>query len=269
MKHTLILFILASFLTLSANAKEVDWKAKVRAQKSGTFPNLKETTLSFKGSFNNIIPAGKVNFVFNRDDKRYKQYYISQCYGGSTFKLLKYKFDMTSFASSSTLKPMVMVANEFDEKGSDKVTNKFSGNSVVHTKVSKSNKTKKSKTSTKRYSGLPLHDALTGILFIRKQKLKVGEKIYLCAHPFNTPYFCTVTVLGKEKLNKRAAIKLDVALRKIDRKTGKLLPYTKMKKTTIWVSDDAQRIPLEFRVEVKLGNKLKIGSVRLKLVSSK
>lgn len=269
MIHKLIFFIFVSFLVSFTHAEETDWKAKVLAQKGGSFPNLKETTLSYKGTFNNIIPAGKVNFIFNKTDKRYKQYYISQCYGGSTFKFLRYKFDMTSFASASTLMPKYMVANETDDKGTDKITNKFTSNSVTNTEVSTSKKTKKVTTKIKTYAGLPLHDAITGIMFIRKQKLDVGDKIYLCAHPFNSPYFCTVTVLAKEKFDKKDAIKLDVALRKIDRKTGDLLPYTKVKTTTIWVSDDAQRIPLEFRVAVTLGNKFKIGSARLKLTSNK
>ncbi len=44
-------------------------------------------------------------------------------------------------------------------------------------------------------------------------------------------------------------------MRKIDRATHELQPYKKLKKPgTIWLSDDAERIPLELRAAVYIGD---------------
>ena len=75
-----------------------------------------------------------------------------------------------------------------------------------------------------------------------------------------------ITVLGKEKHNGKNCIKLDIALRKIDKKDGSLGEYKKLKKATLWLTDDPYRIPLELRVGIKLANHLNIGSARLNLI---
>lgn len=268
MRYSIILKLLCTFalLSTSLSADSLDWKTLANAEKFGKFPPLKPIKLVYKGTFNNLITAGRASFIYNRQDQRYKNYYLSQCYGKSTTPLVPYVFDMTSFASKKTLMPRILVANEKDDKESDFIKNNFTSSSVKHSKVTKSIKSGKTlKTKSSKYSGIAMHDILTGMMFIRSQDLSPGKKFHLCVHPFATPYFCTVTVLKKEQMQGKNAIKMDVALRKVDSKTGALLPYKKMKKATIWVSDDSLRIPLEFRVEVKLANKLKIGSVRLTL----
>ena len=46
-----------------------------------------------------------------------------------------------------------------------------------------------------------------------------------------------------------------MGMRKIDRKTLELLPYKKLKRdATLWLSDDADRIPLELRAAVFIGD---------------
>ena len=72
--------------------------------------------------------------------------------------------------------------------------------------------------------------------------------------PFNKPYLLRVHVTGREKFDGRDTIKLDVSLQKIDPATKELLPYAKMKKTTLWLSDDANRIPVELRAEAFIGD---------------
>ena len=66
--------------------------------------------------------------------------------------------------------------------------------------------------------------------------------------------FSEITVLGREKHNGRACIKLDVKLQKIDKDTMHLKSYKKLKKATLWISDDADRIMVELRSEVFIGD---------------
>jgi len=66
--------------------------------------------------------------------------------------------------------------------------------------------------------------------------------------------FSEITVLGREQHNGRACIKLDVKLNKINKKTLKLEDYSKLKKATLWISDDADRVLIELRSKVFIGD---------------
>jgi hypothetical protein len=75
--------------------------------------------------------------------------------------------------------------------------------------------------------------------------------------PWDKPYLTTFEVQGRESLDiagkKRPCIKLGVKIRKIDRTTLELSSYKKMKTSTIWISDDALRLPLEMHAEIFVG----------------
>lgn len=74
-------------------------------------------------------------------------------------------------------------------------------------------------------------------------------------HPFGNPYLLRVRVLGREVHKGRNAIRLSVGMQKIDRKTQELQPYKKLKQdATLWLSDDAARIPIEFRAAIFIGD---------------
>ena len=100
----------------------------------------------------------------------------------------------------------------------------------------------------------PMHDVFSAMLQVRSHKLAAGDKLVLPILPFEKPYLLRIHVLGREKFDGRDTIKLSVALQKIDPATKELLPYKKMKSTTLWLSDDANRIPVELRSEVFIGD---------------
>lgn len=93
------------------------------------------------------------------------------------------------------------------------------------------------------------------MLHVRSQKLDTGDKISLIAQPFGTAYLLRVTVQGRELHNGHNTIRLNLGMRKIDRKSLELLAYKKLKKdATLWLSDDAERIPVEFRAAAFIGD---------------
>ncbi len=98
-------------------------------------------------------------------------------------------------------------------------------------------------------------DMFSAILYIRSQKLAPGEEHTLLLMPFKTPYLLKVTVVAKEKHLGQDSLQLSFALQKIDRTTLKLRTYKKLKKpVTVWLSDDADRIPIELRASVYIGD---------------
>ena len=73
--------------------------------------------------------------------------------------------------------------------------------------------------------------------------------------PFKSPYFLKVKVEAKEKHAGKDAIRLSFAMQKIQFDTHELVAYKKLKKpVTLWLSDDTDRIPLELRASVYIGD---------------
>ena len=72
-------------------------------------------------------------------------------------------------------------------------------------------------------------------------------------HPFASAYLARVKVLRRESHRGLNCLKMDLKLNKIGQE-GKLLEYDKMKKATLWLSDDNERLPIEIRSEVFIGD---------------
>lgn len=72
-------------------------------------------------------------------------------------------------------------------------------------------------------------------------------------HPFSSPYLARIKVLRREVHRGLKCLRMDLRLQKIGA-TGKLLIYDKMKTTTMWMSDDRERLPVELRSEVFIGD---------------
>ena len=249
---------ITSFAILGSVAQaDTSWMKKVKPFKNGNHPKLKPTKLEYELSWKGSIKAGEITFDFNKKDKRYKDLDISQAYGRSqyaAYAVFPYHFSMTSFAKSTTQKPLMFVADEKDKREKVKTSNTFKSTGVLHSST-KHNYIKKADKKRDHFFKFPnSHDPMSAIQYIRRQSLKNGEKIYLCLHPFNSAMFSEVTVLGREKHNGRACIKLDVKLQKIDKDTMHLQAYNKLKKATLWISDDEDRIMVELRSQVFIGD---------------
>jgi hypothetical protein len=101
----------------------------------------------------------------------------------------------------------------------------------------------------------PVYDSVTALLYLRSQALKKGEVHRLLIHPFMTPYLLEAEVLGREVHCGRQAVKVSLGMQKIDRKSMTLRSYKKMKKKAyLWISDDAERLPLELRATMFIGD---------------
>jgi hypothetical protein len=65
-----------------------------------------------------------------------------------------------------------------------------------------------------------------------------------------------VTVLGRERVAVRAgaynAIKVDLQLQRLGKKL-ELEPHRKFRRATVWISDDANRIPLRIEAQIFVG----------------
>lgn len=244
-------------LLLSATLAQADWQQEIISNHSGKMTAFKPEKLEYEMSWQGAVKSGRLTIEFGKKDKRYPKSFITHTYGRSTgaaYALFPYKFTFTSFASLKNHRPIVFVATEKDDKETVKTKNSYKKPGIHHHSVTTKKRSGKVKTKTHTFAAKAVHDPMSAMLAIRKQPLKNGDVVKLCGHPFASPYLLTVTVLGREKHQSYDCIKLDVKIRKIDKSNGKFKTYKKLKKATLWITDDSQRIPVELRSKVFIGD---------------
>ncbi|WP_035605245.1 DUF3108 domain-containing protein [Haloferula sp. BvORR071] len=241
-------------LTLSAAA---DWTADVTPPKLGPQPKLVPQEFVYRLSWNGMVDAGKLTFTFGKPDPKFPSDYVARVSGGSSgiaSKLYHSKVSLVSRLDPATLKPRVSVGvqDEGDEVNSTR--NSWDGTLVTSEQTITISKNGKSATQTSDFRLASLHDVVSAMLHVRSQKLDDGDDLVMPLMPFNKPYLMRIHVAGREKFAGRDTIKLTVGLEKIDPATKTLVPYKKFKSATMWLSDDANRIPVELRSEVFIGD---------------
>jgi Protein of unknown function (DUF3108) len=104
----------------------------------------------------------------------------------------------------------------------------------------------------------PLRDLFSGTLFIRSKILSPGETVSTIVYPGDAPFLVEMKSLGVEKIaiagSPREAIKLDLKIHRINMKKGESLEaHEKFQNGTVWLSNDADRIPLRIEVNIFVG----------------
>lgn len=256
--------LLSTALFISLATAKPAWMSEVNLTKPGPNLKIRPIELTYELSWKGSITAGKTTIRLGHNDPRYPKSYIAQSYGATTGvvrKLFPFDFNYTSFLKKGSFRPQVFVADEKAKKDHKKTETRFSNKGVTSTAA----KTEQGKVTTKTSSfaypnALGVHSA---VLWVRSLALKEGEEAVFVVMPFKSPYLCRVKHLGKEVLSTQPAIKYDLKLQKIDQKTLELKTYDKVKSLVLWISDDPERLPLELR------SKVFVGDVRVVLTSKK
>ena len=254
--------VFAFLITISSSA--ADWQDEVNSGPPGPHKHIRPVNLSYSASWDGKIKSGRFNFLFGRKDKRYPNHLISQAWGGSqgvAKGLFPYEMQLTSFLRKDNLHPITFTGVETDKRKVKKTDNIY-GKTVKSTEVSdyhEKKKATKTKTTSFTYSKSTVYDLFSAILYLRSLELKTGEEKVLVVQAFDTPYLARVKAAKREPHNGRNCVRFDLKLQKIDPDTLKLKSYKKMKSLSLWITDDAERLPIEIR------SKLFIGDVRLVL----
>jgi Protein of unknown function (DUF3108) len=102
----------------------------------------------------------------------------------------------------------------------------------------------------------PVFDMTTALLWVRSQRLADGDTESIVVWASNAPYLATVKVIGRDTIKidgqKQNAIKLDLMLKKIDKKM-QLKDHKLFKGGRGWLSDDDKRIPLRIEADIFIG----------------
>jgi hypothetical protein len=112
-------------------------------------------------------------------------------------------------------------------------------------------------TTTKDFSFPRVLSLSAAMLYLRSQPLQEHDVYRVVVYPTTSPYLATITVTGHEKLSVRPgtyqAIKMDLQLSKVGKELD-LEPHKKFRKATIWLSDDADRLPLRIEAQIFVGS---------------
>ncbi|MDB4353682.1 DUF3108 domain-containing protein [Akkermansiaceae bacterium] len=230
------------------------WQNQVNVPKNANLKPISPTKLSYDLSWNGKLKAGNMDIIFGKKDPKYPKHFIAQGYGGSTgwaHALFPFQFNYISFLNTKSLRPILFVGSEKEREKLTKQQYRFTSKGVSGTETT--TRGKKVTTTKDNYPYPHSLDLFSGLLQIRSMSLKNGEKIVMPFHPVASPYLAKVQVLGRETHQGRKCIKLDISMEKID-KFMKLKNYDKLKSATVWLSDDAWRIPVEVRAAVYVGD---------------
>jgi hypothetical protein len=234
-----------------------DWKTEVTPAKLGPHPKIAPQEFEYRLSWKGMVDAGKLTFTFGKRDPKFPSDYAVRVSGGSTgvaSKLYHRKVALFSRLDPATLRPRVSVSvqDEGDEVNTTRTT--WAGPVVKSEHTTTIARNGKAATVESEFRFTPVYDISSAMLHVRSQKLNNGDTLVLPLQPFNRPYLLRIHVQGREQFAGRDTIKLSVGLQKIDPKSKTLLPYKKLKSATLWLSDDANRVPVELRSQVFIGD---------------
>lgn len=231
------------------------WASTLTKTAPGSFAPLTPCRVVYDLSWNNLVSAGSAK-VTMQDAGGYQ---VATAEAGTTaFARALWSYDcvMTSVIERGSLRTAYMQHSETDARETAAYWVKF-GASQISTLTKLSPKGGAVTTSTSVCPYGPADDLQSAILYVRSQPLKQGDSITRVVQPFDRPYLTTFTVVGRENRKVEGVayptIKLDVKIRKLDRKSLVAGSFKKMKTATIWVSDDTWRLPVEAHAEIFVG----------------
>jgi hypothetical protein len=244
-------FALAACLVISTPAWAGNWWDNLSTS-AGSFPAPRPLKARYTFGWG-ALTAGNAEAEFSRTKDDEYQLKIKGATTGAVRGLWKLDTDAISIVRPQALLPTTLVQHETYSDEARTTTITFTGEGVSRTRE---RKPVKEPPKIKRFKFAPVHDLHSALLFIRSQPLKDGDVLRFAVYPAAQAYLAEVTVSGHETIKvagkKWPAIKLDLKLQEIE-KDFTLVPHTKFKRASGWISDDTDRLLLKVESEVMVG----------------
>ena len=259
LRPALVRFTIAFILLGTAMAAAPAWQKELTPSKPGDFTALRASVMDFRLSWKGLLDAGEMRIEFDPRDAHKPGMRVVRSNAASTGAargLFPYKSYFWSEIHPASHRPRFFHAIETDHREKVTTTVRYLSDRVEYDETSVPLE-KKPKPANERgtFRFEPTYDIFSAMLFVRSQRLAAGDRLALVVQPFKTPYLVRVRVVARERHMDRPTIRLTVAMQKIDRDTRELRPYRKLRReATLWLSDDADRIPLELRAAVFIGD---------------
>lgn len=247
-----------------------DWKSEITPPVYGPFAKLEPMSLDYQVSWKGVLNSGHLHIEFAPPWDKKPGTYVCKAHAvsqGAAAAVHPYTFNAWSELAPATLMPRYVRAKESHKNGTDIAEVRYFTDRVETESTETSIYTKgKTEVKNRVFNQPAVFDIFSAMLFIRSQKLDDGDKIQIVVQASDQPYVLQVRCLGREVHEGRKTIKLSAGMRRINRDTLELKPYKKLKKdATLWLSDDADRVPVELRADIFVGDVRAVMTSRKKL----
>ena len=225
-----------------------DWQTTLSGTTPGSFPPPQAMHATYRFGWSGFTAATADVHVSKPGDRVVLEGNVRTVDVART--LWNFEATHVATADTATLRPI-------EVKQSERVRSKETSTTLAFDPQGVSATRGQGKAKTKRV-GIPnMFDLQTALLYVRSQPLPNGSSQKLVVFPAKDPYLVTATVARRERITippgSFNAIAIDVQLSKVV-KDGKLAPYRKFKKATVWLSDDTDRLLLRAEAEVFIGS---------------
>jgi hypothetical protein len=245
----------AALLTLAlvaAGAARGDWQDELTPG-PGKFPPLRPFRAHYRFGWG-LVSAAEADFDYDRAKAGATR--LSVKTRSVQPVRLTWRMDATSTATmnAATLRPIAVRQSE--TYSDETITTKVDFTDQGVKRLRESNPPHQNAAKQKEFEFPNVFDLHSALHFIRSQPLRNGEVDKLVVYPASDPYLAEVQVAGRERIKvagkTREAIKLNLKLQKIG-KDKTLAAYSRYKKASAWLSDDADRMLLKIESEIFVG----------------
>lgn len=260
MKAFLPLVFIFTFATPALFSQEEmgppEWMKHITRLPPGDHANLRAVSLEYTLDWNHQVNAGQVGIKIARSEENSGRF-VGDAEGRSTgFARFLYPYDFRarSIVDPNSLRPLTFQLTERERGAENHYDIIFEPKRQIFTTTSKREEEIVSNTGRFRFDFG--QDVLSSAFYLRSQPLNDGDEISMVVTPFNRPYVARFEVLGREthkvKGKSYSAIKIDAEVGKVNPDLT-IKTYEKVKKTTLWFTDDEYRIPLELQSQLAFG----------------
>ena len=239
----------------AASAHAADWKKTLSPRAPGPFPTPASFDARYQFGWMGIA-AGEGQFQFqpaNPDEVALEMQAKSSGFARTLFRL-----DATHAATADrrTLRPKDV--RQTEKYKSETVTTELRFDEKGVTRVRQKQPSDSKPAKPKRFKFAEAFDLHTALLWVRSQPLRARDHYRLVVFPGNSPYLANVKVAGREPVEVAGrnyrAVRLELQLQRIDRKSLKLASYSKVKRAVAWISDDEDRVYLKAEADIFAGS---------------
>ena len=229
----------------------------------GPFPPTKAIKATYDLTWKGSIRAGSATVTLrpNPNNPAVVQGTATGKSTGLAGKLFPYQFTYRSTTHlGQNLSPQSASLKQNSRKSKTDSSIKFTKGLADCTRQVTEHKTGTSKNTRRNFISAEnlTQDAFASLLGGRNLALTQGQEITSLIIPVDQPYLIRLKVLGREtrKIKKTSykTIKLDLKIVGKVNDNLTIKTYDKVKSCTVWLSDDAERIPLELKADIFVGH---------------
>ncbi|MEP7014600.1 MAG: DUF3108 domain-containing protein [Verrucomicrobiota bacterium] len=239
-------------LASASSCLATDWQSTISKEPPGAFPALRPLRASYRFGWSGFTAAtGELHFMGQAGNRLQLEGAVHTT--GLVRALWRLDGDLSALSDAETLHPIEMKQTEIYRRKKMVTQVAFNAGGATRTRTEGPGL---GTTTTKEFHFPNLFDLHSAALYLRSEPLKEHSTYRVAVYPATSAYLATLTVLSREKISVHAgsynAIKLDLKLSKIG-KQMELEPHRKFKRASIWISDDANRLPLRIEAQIFVG----------------